>query len=238
MNKFPVSLLRQLLGCVQDGLSIRVTAQKLGISKSSVSFLSQTALSHGGRAKVAELIQLPDTQLLETFYPPTTKAYQEPDWVEVHKKLARRNATLKLLYDAYKSQVVKRAYTYTSFCRRYSEWRQANGLGVPNGNVQVIPGERMEIDFAGDNLKWIDPNCEVQRARLFIAVLPYSNLTYAEAFPQREATKLDLRHRSRTRILRRNAAGPCHGQCKGTRQALELVRGRSAADGTFPVQLL
>lgn len=78
MNKFPVSLLRQLLGCVQDGLSIRVTAQKLGISKSSVSFLSQTALSHGGRAKVAELIQLPDTQLLETFYPPTTKAYQEP----------------------------------------------------------------------------------------------------------------------------------------------------------------
>lgn len=85
MNKFPVSLLRQLLGCMQDGLSIRVTAQKLGISKSSVSFLSRTALSHGGRAKVAELIQLLDTQLLETFYPPTTKAYQEPDWVEVHK---------------------------------------------------------------------------------------------------------------------------------------------------------
>lgn len=41
----------------------------------------------------------------------------------------------------------------------------------------------MEIDFAGDNLKWIDPNCDVQRARLFIAVLPYSNLTCAEAFP-------------------------------------------------------
>ena len=53
MNKFPVSLLRQLHGCMQDGLSIRVTAQKLGISKSSVSFLSQTALSHGGIAKWA-----------------------------------------------------------------------------------------------------------------------------------------------------------------------------------------
>ena len=100
-----------------------------------MSFLSQTALSHGGRAKVAELIQLPDTQLLETFYPPTTKAYQEPDWVEVHKKLARRNATLKLLYDAYKSQVVIHPYPYTSFCRRYAELRQTNGLGVPYGNV-------------------------------------------------------------------------------------------------------
>lgn len=62
-----------------------MTAQKLGIPKSRVSFLFQMALSHS-EAKVAELIQLPDTQLLETFYPPTTKAYQEPDWVEVHKK--------------------------------------------------------------------------------------------------------------------------------------------------------
>lgn len=167
---------------MQDSRTICLTAQELGIPKSSVSFLFQTALSHG-EAKVAESIQLPDTQLLETFYPPTTKADQEPDRVEVHKKLARRNVTLKLLYDAYKSQVVRRAYTYTSFCRRYAEWRQTNGLGVPNGNIQVIPGERMEIDFAGDNLKWIDPNCDVQRARLFIAVLPYSNLTYAEAFP-------------------------------------------------------
>lgn len=87
------------------------------------------------------------------------------------------------MYDAYKSQLARHAYTYTSFCRRYAEWRQANGLGVPNGNVQSIPGERMEIDFAGDNLKWIDPNCDEHRARLFIAVLPYSNLTYAEAFP-------------------------------------------------------
>ena len=167
---------------MQNSRTICVTAQKLGIPKSTVSFLFQMALSHG-EAKVAESIQLPDTQLMETFYPPTTKAYQEPDWVGVHKKLARRNVTLKLLYDIDKSQVVRSAHTYTSFCRRYSEWRQTNGLGVPNGNVQAILGERMEIDFAGDNLKWIDPNCDVQRARLFIAVLPYSNLTYAEAFP-------------------------------------------------------
>lgn len=40
MNKFPVSLLRQLLGCVQDGLSIRVNAQKLGIFKFSAGYSS------------------------------------------------------------------------------------------------------------------------------------------------------------------------------------------------------
>lgn len=31
---------------------------------------------------------------------------------------------------------------------------------------------------------------------------------------------MDLRHRSRSRILRRHAAGPRYGQCKSTHQAL------------------
>ena len=79
MNKFPVSILRQMLGCMPACHSILFTAQKLEISKSSVSHLSQTALFHGCRAKVAELIQLPDMQLLDIFYPPIARAYQEPD---------------------------------------------------------------------------------------------------------------------------------------------------------------
>ncbi len=45
MNKFPVPLLRQLLGCMQDGLSIRVTVHKFGVPKSSASLLSQRAIA-------------------------------------------------------------------------------------------------------------------------------------------------------------------------------------------------
>lgn len=45
------------------------------------------------------------------------------------------------------------------------------------------PVNAWRLTLAGDNLKWIDPNYDVQRARFFIAVLPYSNLIYAEAFP-------------------------------------------------------
>ena len=47
MNKFPVSLLRQMLGCMQDGLPIRVTAQKFWIAKSSLCHLSQMELGRG-----------------------------------------------------------------------------------------------------------------------------------------------------------------------------------------------
>ena len=130
-----------------------------------------------------KLSTLSDVRLLDHFCPPNVKTHQKPDWADIHKKYARRNVTLKLLYDAYKSQAIGRAYTYTSFCRRYNEWRKNNGLGVASGNVQAIPGERMEIDFGGDKIKWIDSNCDVHFARLFVAVLPYSNLTYAEAFP-------------------------------------------------------
>lgn len=216
---------------MQNSRTICVTAQKLGIPKSTVSFLFQMALSHG-EAKVAQSIQLPDTQLLETFYPPTTKAYQEPDWVEVHKKLARRNVTLKLLYDIYKSQVVRCAYTYTSFCRRYSEWRQTNGLGVPNGNVQVIPGESMEIDFAGDNLKWIDPNCDVQRARLFIAVLPYSNLTYVRLFPMRSnrgGSPASFTHSNTSAVRRRSASWTMQRHSSSTRAGTRAKCSRRSA---------
>ena len=121
MKIVSASHLRQLLNCNQEGLSVRITAQKLGISKSAVSHLSHVALSYGGIEKLVQLSTLSNVRLLDRFYPPNVKTQQEPDWADIHKKYARRNITLKLLYDAYKSHAIGRAYTYTSFSRRYNK---------------------------------------------------------------------------------------------------------------------
>lgn len=40
----------------------------------------------------------------------------------------------------------------------------------------------MEIDFAGDDLIWVDEYAEVHRDRVFVAALPASGLIYAQAF--------------------------------------------------------
>lgn len=129
-EKISASHLRQLLSCIQEGLSVRVTAQKLGISKSAVSHLSHITLSYGGIEKLAQLKTLSDSWLLDHFYSTNIKAHQKPDWADIHKKCVRRNVTIKLLYDAYKSQAIRQTYTYTSFCRRYNEWRKAADLAL------------------------------------------------------------------------------------------------------------
>ena len=40
----------------------------------------------------------------------------------------------------------------------------------------------MEIDFVGDDIEWVDSLGEINKARLFVASLPYSNLFFTEAF--------------------------------------------------------
>ena len=106
MKKVSASHLRQLLNCIQEGLSVRTTTQKLGIPKSAVSHLSHVALSYGGIQELVQLSTLSDVRLLDHFYPPNVKTHLEPDWADIHKKYARRNVTLKLLYDTYKPQAI------------------------------------------------------------------------------------------------------------------------------------
>lgn len=164
-----------------QGLASRAIASQLGLSKTTINNLA-ARIQSGTQEQRQQLAHMPDSVLLEFFYPPIVKAKEEPDWIDIHKKLYRRGVTLTLLYKQYKAQAVRETYNYASFCRRYGEWRKTNGVDAPGGNIERIPGERMEIDFAGDSLKWIDPDCNVRYARVFVAVLPYSNLTYAEAF--------------------------------------------------------
>jgi transposase len=47
-----------------------------------------------------------------------------------------------------------------------------------------IAGDAVYFDFAGDTLGYVDPDTgEVIKCPVFIAVLPYSNLIYAEVLP-------------------------------------------------------
>lgn len=181
MRKLPSATLRVLSSLILQGLPSRDIARRLGLAKSTVNNFA-ARIQSGTQQQRQELANMSDVLLQEFFYPPALNQKEEPDWIDIHKKLYRRGVTLALLYHQYRSQVVRSAYSYASFCRRYSQWRQTNGVEVSGGNVERIPGERLEIDFAGDKLKWIDPDCNTRHAKLFVAVLPYSNLTYAEAF--------------------------------------------------------
>lgn len=73
-------------------------------------------------------------------------------------------------------------YSYGSFCRNDSRWKLENGIRQVGENVERHPGERMEIDFAGDPISWVDGNGITHQSKLFVATLPYNCIFFVEAF--------------------------------------------------------
>lgn len=69
---------------------------------------------------------------------------------------------------------------YSQFCRHLLEDEQKRRATM---HISRKPGEQVEVDWAGDPAKIIDPDTgEVIDAYLFVGVMTYSQYAYAEAF--------------------------------------------------------
>ncbi len=180
MKRLSSSQLRKVLSGLVASQSYREIAEQVQINKSTVGRVMSAASQSGKGVKA--LLELDDNELINAVYPPELGSREEPDWMAIHKQLQRKNVTLRMLFDRYTAEATKEIYNYSSFCRRYDQWRRDNGILTVGGNVERVPGQRMEIDFAGDLLAWIDDNGCVQRCKLFVATLPYSNIIFTEAF--------------------------------------------------------
>ena len=180
MKKLSPQTLRNVLTRLDEGLPYSQITQQTQISKASVSRIARAADQTGRPTK--QLLALSNPELLNLIYPPNPLAHTEPDWANINTQLKRKNVTLRLLYERYLAQAGVSPYNYSSFCRRYAQWKLDNGLVCVGGNVERIPGQRMEIDFAGDLLPWVDDDGCIQHCKLFVAALPYSNMIFTEAF--------------------------------------------------------
>lgn len=57
------------------------------------------------------------------------------------------------------------------------------------------PGEEIEVDWTGDPAIWFDPDTgEVQKAWMFVGVLPFSGYGYAEVFPDMKLPNWIMAH--------------------------------------------
>lgn len=182
MKSITVDILLAVLAGLKGGLSFRQIQKQCGASKSTVGRISERLAQVGLSAQDA--LELDDDSRQALFYPPKARAIVEPDWDRVHSRCKQKSVTLLLMYEDYQQRAegLGSIYTYSSFCRRYSEWKRDNGIASLSGNVDRKPGEKMEVDFAGDKLLWVDCNGEIHTAKLFVASLPYSCLMFAEAF--------------------------------------------------------
>ena len=192
MKSIPLNILSDILIGLKDGLSYREIQKQYGASKSTVARISERLSQAGLSAQ--EAISLDEVELQALFYPPREKTLIEPDWQKNHNKLQQRKVTLLLMYEDYEQQAegLGHIYTYSSFCRRYNDWKRINGISSLSGNSDRKPAEKIEVDFAGDQLQWVDSFGEIHSAKLFVATLPYSCMMFAEAFDnERQSSWLD-----------------------------------------------
>ena len=170
------------------GLSQRNIAESLNCSRTTVAEVLR-------RAREEQLTwplppELSDPELEQILFPHKGRAStrKEPDYEQVHTELAKKGVTLSLLWNEYCEQchsAVETPYQYAQFCKGYSYSKYARSTKATM-HIHRKPGEQMEVDWAGQTASVSDSvTGEIYDAYLFVAVLPSSQYTYAEAFMSR-----------------------------------------------------
>jgi len=179
-ERLPMRKLREILRLKFDGkLSQEAIAQSCQLAQSTVS-------AYLGRATVSKLPwPLPpalddDAALTRLLFPAEHHPVAQrppPDWAWVHRELRRPHVTKLLLWQEYREQHPE-GYQYSQFCATYAAWAQT--VSVTMRQVHRA-GEKCFVDFSGDGLPIVDRRTGViEIAKLFVAVLGASNLTYVE----------------------------------------------------------
>ena len=187
---------------LQLGLSGRAIARSCNLSPSTASdYLARIAL-----AKVTWPLPpaLDDDATLEALLFPDEHApvasRPEPDWAWVHGELRRKHVTKMLLWQEYR-EAQPGGYQYSAFCERYLRWARPLTATM---RQEHRAGEKCFLDFSGDGIDVVDPitgECAV--AKLFVAVLGGSSLTYAEPALSEDLPTWVGCHGARLRVLRR-----------------------------------
>ena len=165
----------------EAGLSNRAIAGAIKVSNSTVG-------EYLRRAKEAEIAwpigEISEDELYAKLFPEREKEQSSeqppmPDWETVQKEKRQKGVTLRLLWIEYKERYPN-GYQYSQYCYHYQQWRKRQI--EPGMRFEHIGGEQMQVDYASVKIPITDPKTgEVELASIFVAVLPASNYTYAEA---------------------------------------------------------
>lgn len=174
---------REILRLKSQDYSIRRIASVVGSSHHTVTEALDSAENLGIAWPLDDSVTNEELQAL--FYPGRyayASPYTQPNYQWIHDELAKKGVTLTLLWEEYSRKVRDTGgvpYMYTQFCEKYRRWARVTKATM---RITHKPGDAMQVDWAGDPLYVTDPvTGEISPAYIFIAVLPCSWYTYAEA---------------------------------------------------------
>lgn len=175
--------IRRMLQLLEESRSKRSISRDLGISRNTVDCYERRVKLSG--LTLSQLLLLRDGELSQFIYDPITTQSTNSRQKEFDSKLSyflkelnRTGVTRQLLWQEY-IVIHPEGYAYTQFCERLSQGKQLRNVVM---HLEHSPGEKMEVDFAGKKLSYIDPVSKTKlECPVLICVLPYSKLTYVEA---------------------------------------------------------
>lgn len=175
MNK-----LRKYLKLTLDGCSLRQISLLIGASRTTINkykeFLDKYPLSY------KELLKLSDKELYSIVYPPCEDKISHEKlyglFPEMDKQLSRIGVTKFMLWEQFKNENPG-TVQYTQFCEHYKRYQSSQKLSYV---FEHKSGDKAMFDYSGKKLYLIDPDTgEKIDVEFFVAILPCSQYTYAEA---------------------------------------------------------
>lgn len=126
-----------------------------------------------------------DADLHKRFFQksPQDKVRREPDVEFIHKELPKDGVSLKLLWNEYCEDCRvhnELPLMYSQFCQIYRKHAEVKRATM---HIPRKPAELIEVDWAGSTAALVDRDTgELTQAYVFVAVLPFSQYSYVEAF--------------------------------------------------------
>lgn len=174
---------RKILELQDEGITLRGISASTGNSRQKVTEILTMAQKKGLVCPLEE--EMTDQWIEEFLFPEKTlegSGRHPLKFDHIHKELAKPNVTLSLLHYEYESECRanhKIPYSYRSFVRHYSKYANKHKATL---RIRRKPGEIMEVDWAGSTSSIIDRDTgEKIKAYIFVATLPCSQISYAEA---------------------------------------------------------
>ncbi len=161
--------------------SSRAIAASTGLAPNTVEFLRKKLR----KADITwpELEQLDDDEWqlkLGTKDETISRPKEAPEWSWVHEEMRGADSTLDLVWQEWRRDAPD-GIGYTSFTQGYKAWLKHQHITMRQPH---LPGYKGFVDFAGRVVEIVDVDGgRSTYAKIFIAVLGYSNYTFVHAVP-------------------------------------------------------
>ena len=171
----------------RDSISYDNVQKRYHIGRSGITLIMNRYKDSG--LSLEDLKQMTPKKVVDLFYPKDNLRHKEiplPDFEKIHSQMIQmgKHADLSYIWIDYKKENPD-GYQLSQFYKLYGDFlKESYGTSKASMPVERVPGEKMYIDWVGDQPELLldISTGELQKVHIFTTTLGFSSLVYAEIF--------------------------------------------------------